>query len=249
MITFRGFLAAYEESRDDDAEREEERPLPHLQPGDEVRALELEPEGHATTPARPLHRGEPRAGAGGARHRPPVDLRLDPRHDPRPRLRVQARHRARAVVPRVRRHGSARAALRAARRLRLHGQARGRPRPDRRRRAGAARLAAALLLRRRGRRRRGPARARLRHLATSTPAPSTRCRSATASCCASAVTGPTSSAARSARACRRTWRRTSSPSEKAEELLSAPAGDRSLGRAPRVGARDLRARPAATART
>ena len=50
VITFRGFLAAYEESRDDDAEREEERPLPHLQPGDELRALELGPEGHATTP-------------------------------------------------------------------------------------------------------------------------------------------------------------------------------------------------------
>ena len=50
VITFRGFLAAYEESRDDDAEREEERPLPHLKPGDELRALELEPEGHATTP-------------------------------------------------------------------------------------------------------------------------------------------------------------------------------------------------------
>ena len=50
VITFRGFLAAYEESRDDEAEREEERPLPHLKPGDELRALELEPEGHATTP-------------------------------------------------------------------------------------------------------------------------------------------------------------------------------------------------------
>ena len=50
VITFRGFLAAYEESRDDDAEKEEERPLPHLKPGDELRALALEPEGHATAP-------------------------------------------------------------------------------------------------------------------------------------------------------------------------------------------------------
>jgi DNA topoisomerase-1 len=54
VITFRGFLAAYEESRDDDAERPDgqdvERPLPHLQPGDELTALSLEPEGHATTP-------------------------------------------------------------------------------------------------------------------------------------------------------------------------------------------------------
>jgi DNA topoisomerase-1 len=50
VITFRGFLAAYEESRDDEAAVEEERPLPHLQPGAEVRALELEPEGHTTSP-------------------------------------------------------------------------------------------------------------------------------------------------------------------------------------------------------
>ncbi len=50
VITFRGFLAAYEESRDDDTEKEEERPLPHLKPGDELRALTLEPEGHATSP-------------------------------------------------------------------------------------------------------------------------------------------------------------------------------------------------------
>jgi len=51
VITFRGFLAAYEESRDDEVAPEaEERPLPHLKPGDELRALELEPEGHATTP-------------------------------------------------------------------------------------------------------------------------------------------------------------------------------------------------------
>jgi DNA topoisomerase I len=53
VITFRGFLAAYEESRDDETEQEEERPLPHLKSGDELTALELEPEGHATTsPAR-----------------------------------------------------------------------------------------------------------------------------------------------------------------------------------------------------
>ncbi|MEO5577151.1 MAG: type I DNA topoisomerase, partial [Gaiellaceae bacterium] len=50
VITFRGFLAAYEESRDDETEKEEERPLPHLKPGDELEAAELEPEGHATTP-------------------------------------------------------------------------------------------------------------------------------------------------------------------------------------------------------
>ncbi|MGZ8782060.1 MAG: type I DNA topoisomerase [Gaiellaceae bacterium] len=50
VITFRGFLAAYEESRDDETEKEEERPLPHLKPGDELQALDLAAEGHATTP-------------------------------------------------------------------------------------------------------------------------------------------------------------------------------------------------------
>ena len=50
VITFRGFLAAYEESRDDETEKEEERPLPHLKPGDELSAVELDPEGHATSP-------------------------------------------------------------------------------------------------------------------------------------------------------------------------------------------------------
>ena len=45
----------HEESRDDEQTApEEERPLPHLKPGDELRALSLEPEGHATTSNSPL---------------------------------------------------------------------------------------------------------------------------------------------------------------------------------------------------
>ena len=51
VITFRGFLAAYEESRDDaDARTRRSAGCPHLKPGDELKALELEPEGHETTP-------------------------------------------------------------------------------------------------------------------------------------------------------------------------------------------------------
>ena len=114
------------------------------------------PRDHA---ALALHRGEPRPGARGARDRPAVHVRLDHRHDPRPRLRLQARHRAGAVLPRLRGHRSARAALRPPRRLLLHRPDGGRPRPDRGRRAGAGRLAAPLLLRRQ--RGRGPARPRL----------------------------------------------------------------------------------------
>ncbi len=54
VITFRGFLAAYEESVDDEREKDDaddsERRLPPLKVGDNVTALRLEPEGHATNP-------------------------------------------------------------------------------------------------------------------------------------------------------------------------------------------------------
>ncbi|MBI1376638.1 MAG: type I DNA topoisomerase [Frankiales bacterium] len=52
VITFRGFLAAYEESVDDDADRgdDAERRLPPLAVGDTVTAVRLDPEGHATNP-------------------------------------------------------------------------------------------------------------------------------------------------------------------------------------------------------
>ena len=50
VITFRGFLAAYEEGRDDDPSDDEERRLPQLKVGDAVEALALEPQGHETSP-------------------------------------------------------------------------------------------------------------------------------------------------------------------------------------------------------
>jgi DNA topoisomerase-1 len=50
VITFRGFLAAYEEGRDDDAGSEEERRLPPLEEGQSLELLELRAEGHATSP-------------------------------------------------------------------------------------------------------------------------------------------------------------------------------------------------------
>jgi DNA topoisomerase-1 len=57
VITFRGFLAAYEESIDDDADKGDgdggdnaERRLPNLKVGDAVTALRLDPEGHSTNP-------------------------------------------------------------------------------------------------------------------------------------------------------------------------------------------------------
>ena len=58
VITFRGFLAAYEEGRDDDdtargpgGEGEErERRLPQMREGDRLTVLDLQPDGHSTSP-------------------------------------------------------------------------------------------------------------------------------------------------------------------------------------------------------
>ncbi len=50
-ITFRGFLLAYEEGRDEaPAGDDEEKVLPPLTEGDALKATELEPDGHSTTP-------------------------------------------------------------------------------------------------------------------------------------------------------------------------------------------------------
>ncbi len=50
VITFRGFLLAYEEGRDDPTDDAEEKRLPPLAEGDTLSAEGLEPEGHTTSP-------------------------------------------------------------------------------------------------------------------------------------------------------------------------------------------------------
>ncbi len=50
VLTFRGFLAAYEPGRDEPSEDDEERRLPQLAEGQDVTLLTLEPEGHSTSP-------------------------------------------------------------------------------------------------------------------------------------------------------------------------------------------------------
>ena len=98
VITFRGFLLAYEEGRDDAEPRPRTRrsALPPLGRGQELEGAKLEPDGHATTPPARYTEASARPGARGARHRPAVDLRVDHRDDPRPRLRVQE---GQALVP------------------------------------------------------------------------------------------------------------------------------------------------------
>ncbi len=140
--------------RRDRGEGRRRAPPAELAEGDARRAEGARAAGSRDESACALHGGDARANARGARHRPPVDVRVDPRHDPRPRLRLQEGHGARAVVPRVLGRAAARAALRPARRLRLHGAHGGRPRPHRVGRRAAQRVAQALLLRRERRRRR-----------------------------------------------------------------------------------------------
>ncbi len=50
VITHRGFLAAYEEGRDEPAADDAERRLPHLSVGDALGVVSLTPEGHETQP-------------------------------------------------------------------------------------------------------------------------------------------------------------------------------------------------------
>ena len=124
-----------------------------------------------------------------------------------------------------------------ARRLRVHRADGGRPRPHRRRRGGAGRLAARVLLRRE--RGRGTARPCPDPRARSTRARSTRSRSGSGIVCASDATGPTSSAARSARSLPEDFAPDELTVEKAEELLAAAEHAR-LGATPRPGARRVR---------
>jgi DNA topoisomerase-1 len=50
VITFPGFLKAYESGRDEPSDEDEERLLPALKVGESVRATSLEPQGHETSP-------------------------------------------------------------------------------------------------------------------------------------------------------------------------------------------------------
>ncbi len=103
VITFRGFMLAYEEGRG-------RSPSPRTRKsaacrrsteGDELAATALEARVALDDPAAAIHRGDARARARRARNRPTVDLRLDPRDDPRPRLRAQGGPGARADLPRL----------------------------------------------------------------------------------------------------------------------------------------------------
>ena len=97
VITFRGFLAAYEEGRDERQaarrEDEAEEDAPAAEDGRGRPAARRRPHRRRPrdVPAAALHRGLPGQGAGGARDRPPVHLRRDDLRDPGPRVRERPR--------------------------------------------------------------------------------------------------------------------------------------------------------------
>ena len=95
VITFRGFLAAYEEGHDEErnAERRGRREAASAQGGPDLDLGAAGGEGSRDLGSAALHRGQPGQGPRRARDRPPVDLRVDHLHDHRPRLRDPARHR------------------------------------------------------------------------------------------------------------------------------------------------------------
>ena len=210
VITFRGFLLAYEEGLDEPSGDAEEKVLPPLTEGDALNAIALEPDGHSTSPPprfteASLVKALEERGIGTA-----LDLRRDHGHDPRPRLRAQAGPGAHPRVSRLRGREAAREPLPSARRLRVHRAHGGRPRRDRLGRRGAHGVAPALLLRR-GRRRRsqGARRRPARRDRRARDQHASSCPAATSSC-GSASTARTSSAAPTGRRCRPTSRPTSS---------------------------------------
>ena len=134
VITFRGFLAAYEEGRDDEAPNGDDRAPAAALAGRRARragrARARRPRDHA---AGPLHRGVAGEGAGGARAS--AGRRRTRRSWARSSTAATCSRRARRSCRRCSRSRS-RSCSRstsAPGRLRLHRAHGGRPRPDRRR--------------------------------------------------------------------------------------------------------------------
>ena len=152
-ITFPGYLRVYVEGSDDpDADLDDrERVLPDLDGRPAAARAGHRPRGPHHPAAGPVHRGLAGQAAGGAGHRPAVDVRVDHADDPGPRLRVEEGPGARPVVVGVRRGAAAREPLRGRGRLLLHGPHGERPRRDRHRVARAGAVPRGLLVRQRQR--------------------------------------------------------------------------------------------------
>ena len=150
VITFPGFLAAYEEGKDEsrgDDDSEEARRLPNVAKGDSLIGVGNRRRGPRDLAAAALHRSVADGRAGEEGHRPPVHLCLHHLHHPGPRVRPEAGLRAGAQLDRVLRDPPAGAALHGLCGLRVHRRHGRRPGQDRQRPGRRVRLAQALLLR------------------------------------------------------------------------------------------------------
>ena len=76
VVLFPGYLALYEEGRDDEGD-EECRRLPRMNEGDTPAKKVVDRRAAFHPAAAALFGGEPGQEDGGARHRPALDLRLD----------------------------------------------------------------------------------------------------------------------------------------------------------------------------
>ena len=155
VITFKGFLAAYEEGRDDEAAARadaaaEERRLPKLsRRASPLEVVRAEADGHETSPPARYTEATLVKAMEEQRHRPPVDVRR--RRSARSRTAATSSPSGTALVPTWLAFAVTRLLeehFGEPRRLRLHRLDGGGPRPHRRRRRAARRLAEALLLRR-----------------------------------------------------------------------------------------------------
>ena len=149
VITFRGFLLAYEEGRDEPVGGDdEERGCRRSPRATRSTATSLEPEGHSTSPpprfteATLVRALEERGIGRPSTYAAIMGTILDRGYVRKQGQALVPAFLAFAVTNLLEQHFAA------ARRLRVHRAHGGRPRPDRLRRGGARRVAAALLLRR-----------------------------------------------------------------------------------------------------
>ena len=95
VVRFDGFLAVYQEGKDDDEDEESGR-LPPMQAGDAAAKDRIDIAQHLHRAPAALHGGDARQAHGGARHRAALHLRFDARRAARPRLCARREEAARA---------------------------------------------------------------------------------------------------------------------------------------------------------
>ena len=147
VVKFDGFLALYQEGQDEDADDEESRRLPPMSAGESLakRAIAADPAFHRAAAA--LFRSLAGQAPGRARHRPALDLRLDPAGAQGPQICAARQAPALSGGSRPHRRRLPRKLLRQIRRIRFHRGPRGAARSHLQQRSRVARRAARFLAR------------------------------------------------------------------------------------------------------